>query len=102
MKENLDPALIGDMEEKIRKTLENYLEKIVLSKYPIVRKVNVTTENLGDGIVTYDIWLQVGYNDLSKLKKDIKDEVREISKQALLLFWTPESYRNITTVQYYE
>lgn len=90
------------MEEKIRKTLEKYLEKVILTKYPTIRKVKVTDTDLGGGIVTYSVWLQIKYDDLLEMETDITDEVREISKQALLLFWSPESYRNITTVQYYE
>jgi hypothetical protein len=90
------------MEEKIRKTLEKYLEKIVLTKYPTIRKVKVTNNDLGGGIVIYTIWLQIKYDDLLNMETDIKDEVREMAKQALLLFWSPESYRNITTVQYYD
>lgn len=97
------PVLIGKMEEKIRKTLENYLEKIVLTKYPKVQEVKVFTINSdGDPIISYDIWINIRYNDLLEMGKDIKDEVRELAKQALLLFWSPDVFRHISVVQYYD
>jgi hypothetical protein len=103
MKENLDPVLIGDMEEKIRKTLEKYLEKIVLNKYPKVQSVKVFTNGSpGDSIISYDIGLMIKYSDLLEMEKDIKDDVKKMAKQALLLFWSPDVYRYIGVIQYYD
>lgn len=95
------PVLIGNMEEKRRKILEDFIVKYVTSRYFTIKSTILTYYKLETSVV-YNVWMEIGSGNLNNMNTEIKQNIHNKLKQGLLLFWEPGIRQTIGVIQFFE